>query len=67
VATAAENRLTDHQANGAMDLLTSAQRGASSAMPEFLPLCNRGLRPLAMAVLPIPLAGRAAAPLAPLL
>jgi hypothetical protein len=32
VATAAENRLTDYQANGAMDLLTSAQRAAFSAM-----------------------------------
>jgi hypothetical protein len=32
VATAAENRLTDHQASGAMDLLTSAQRGAVSAV-----------------------------------
>jgi hypothetical protein len=33
VATASENCLTDHQANGAMDLLTSAQRGAFSAIP----------------------------------
>jgi hypothetical protein len=32
LATASENRLTDHRAHGAMDLLTSAQRGASSAM-----------------------------------
>jgi hypothetical protein len=29
VATASENRLTDHQANGAMDLLTYGLRGKS--------------------------------------
>jgi hypothetical protein len=29
VATASENRLTDYQANGAMDLLTSGQHGAN--------------------------------------
>jgi hypothetical protein len=32
VATAEENRLTDCQASGALDLLTSAQRAAFSAV-----------------------------------
>jgi hypothetical protein len=34
LAPASENRLTDHRAHGAMDLLTSAQRGASGALTE---------------------------------
>jgi hypothetical protein len=41
----------------------SGQRGAFSA--EFLPLRNRDLGPLAVTVLPIPLARRAAATAAP--
>src|ERR1700736_5689909 len=43
----------------------SAEHFQQSA--EFLPLCNCGLGPLAVTVLPIPFARRAAAPLAPLL
>ena len=44
-----------------MDLLTSAQHEAFSPCAEFLPLRNRGLGPLAAAVLPVPLATTAAA------
>jgi hypothetical protein len=36
VATASENRLTDHQANGAMDLLTSALEGHRKRLREAL-------------------------------
>jgi len=35
VATASENRLTDHQASGAMDLLTSAQRSSNPLRPTI--------------------------------
>jgi hypothetical protein len=41
--------------------LVRVQRGAFSACAEFLPLRNRSLGPLAMTVLPIPLARRSAA------
>jgi hypothetical protein len=45
----------------------SRQAGAEHVQQgaEFLPLCNRGLGPLTVAVLPIPLARRAACTLAP--
>jgi hypothetical protein len=52
VATASENRLTDYQANGAMDLLTSGQSTEHfQQSAEFLPLSNRGLGPITVAVL----------------
>jgi hypothetical protein len=38
VATASENRLTDYQANGAIDLLTSASAEHFQQCAEFLPL-----------------------------
>jgi hypothetical protein len=61
VATASENRLTDYQASGAMDFLHQASAEHFQQSAEFLPLRNRGLGPLAVAVLPVPLAGRPAA------
>jgi hypothetical protein len=57
VETAAESRLTDHQANGATDLVTEHFQQCA----EFLPLGNRGLSPLAVAVLTIAVARRATA------
>jgi hypothetical protein len=44
-----------------MELLTSTSAEQFRQCAEFLPLCNRGLGPLAVTVLPIPFARRAAA------
>jgi hypothetical protein len=60
VATASENRLTDHQSNGAMDFLHQASAEHFQQSAEFLPLRNRDLGTLAIPVLLIPLARRAA-------
>jgi hypothetical protein len=56
VATVAENRLTDHQANSR--LICSHQPSAEhfQQCAEFLPLRNRGFGTLAVTVLPIPFA-----------
>jgi hypothetical protein len=48
VATASENRLTDHQSNGAMDFLHQASAEHFQQSAEFLPLRNRGLGTLAV-------------------
>ena len=44
-----------------MELLKSTSAEQFQQCAEFLPFRNRGLGPLAVTVLPIPLAGRAAA------
>ena len=59
MATASENRLTDYQATGAMDFLHQASAEHFQQSAEFPPLRNRALGPLAVTVLPIPLARRA--------
>ena len=44
-----------------MELLTSTSAEHFQQSAEFMPLCNRAFGPLAVTVLPIPLARRAAA------